>query len=679
MKPFSLLSSAGERLASVMMGLAVFASLTAPATLAQSSNLPAAIATHGTSLGLESPSAPISATVWLKMHNKAEFDLIVKQLYTKGSPNYHKWLTRADMKRFEPTAAEITAVESELAAHHLSVVSSDAAHFSVKFEGKTSDYESAFHTQLSRYILDGRILRAASVAPRMTGAATGLISGVTGVSGAGLRPFHVVPLDPKTGKQLGLVRVASGEKPQGAFYSNQCLGPMTSVALTLGTTFATYTGIGYGADPTNTEPGTISPCGYSPQDVWDLYSLNSVYDLGYTGAGQTVVVVDAYGSPTIVADTATFSALYGLPALSLQLYTPQPVPGSDAGWAAETTLDVEWAHAIAPDAGIALIAAPSSADDDLQTAVMYAIEYGLGNVISNSYGEPESEVDPVTMLIWDGICEMAAAQGISVHFATGDDGDYAAQLGYPDVSSPANAPNATAVGGTSIVFSPTDSSVIQTGWGTNLTELSPGSYLVDDPPVELGFQGGAGGGVSQFFEKPGYQAGLAGEGRHLPDVSAIADQYTGVEVIFTINGQQYFELIGGTSLATPVFSSIWALFDQYNVVSLGQAAPYIAAGSPFIVDVLPATDAYNTTGSISDVVSTTQYSSVDLSQPLENTTMFGAALWNYGGGAFYNITFGTDSSLTVGPGWDNVTGYGTPNFAAIPSPAQQIRHGSKTP
>ncbi len=652
----------------LMMSLGLLSRGSVGQALAQSSTLPAALARRGTNLGLESPASPVSATVWLKMHQRAAFDAAVKQLYTKGSPTYHKWMTRTDLERFQPAPAEISAVESELLAHHLTVVSVDPNGYSIKFKGATSDYESAFHTQLSRYLLDGRLVRVSSATPQLTGAAAGLVIGVTGLSSPGLRPFHTVPLDPKTGRQIGLVRVAADEKPQGSLFSNQCIDPVTSVSLTLGTTFASYTGLGYGADPANSAPGTVSPCGYSPQDVWALYSLDTIYAMGLNGQGQTIAVVDAYGSPTLAADLATFSSIYNLPAptaTSLQVFTPQPVLGSDAGWAVETTLDVEWAHAVAPNANIALVAAPSSADDDLQTAVMYAVNNALGNVVSNSYGEPETEVDSVTMLIWDGICELAAAQGISVHFATGDDGDYAAQLGYPDVSSPANSPNGTAVGGTSIAFSPVDETVVQTGWGSNLTELSPGSYLADDPPLELGFQGGAGGGLSQFFEKPDYQAALPGPGRHLPDVSAIADQHTGVEVVVSVDGQQYYELIGGTSLATPVFSGIWTLFNQYNVVSMGQAAPSIAAGLRWIIDVLPAYDGFNPTGTIREVAGSTYYSSAALSGPLENTTMFGAALWNYGGGAFYNLTFGTDSSLTVAPGWDNVTGYGTPNFAMI--------------
>jgi subtilase family serine protease len=650
----------------LIFGLGVFTALGALPTLAQTGNLPSAIERRGTSLGLESPNAPVSATVWLNPHNQAELDAAVKQLYTKDSTSYHKWMSHADLKRFQPTPAEVAAVEAELAAHHLSVLAVDPANSSVKFAGATSDFESAFHTQLSRYKLGEQVVRITSAPPQLAGAAEGLVYGVTGVKSGGMHPFHVVPLDPATGKQLGVAPFAAGEKPQGAYFSNACLGPLLTASLKTGKTAASYTGFSYGANPANTKAGTVAPCGYAPQDVWNLYSLNGVYKLGYTGAGQTVVVVDAYGSPTIFADLATFSSIYKLPAPTadnFQVYVSSSATGSSSTWATETTLDVEWAHAIAPDATITLIEAPTSADDDLQSAVLFAVDNRLGNVISNSYGGPESEQDPITMLVWDEICEMAAAQGISVHFATGDEGDYAADLGYTDVSEPANSPHATAVGGTSMLFSPANGSVLQTGWGTNITELSPGNDAVDNPPVLYGFQGGSGGGVSQFFTKPAYQARLSGAGRHLPDVSAIADSYTGVEVILTVDGTQYFELIGGTSLATPVFSAIWALFDQYNVESLGQAAPYIAAGSPYFVDVLPVSDVYNTTGHIGS----TYYSTFDLSEPLENTTSFGSALWNYGGGAFYNLTFGTDSSLTITAGWDSVTGYGTPSFASIPA------------
>jgi subtilase family serine protease len=636
------------------------------AGLAQSrtSDMPPAVEHGGVSLGLEAPTTPLSATVWLTLHDQPVLDAAVRQMYTKGSPSYHHWMSRSDLARFEPTAAEVAAVKAELAAHHLSVVKVDPANLSVKFTGQTSDFEAAFHTQLSRYQIHGRVLRASSAMPRLTGGATGLVRAVTGFEGSGMHPFHSVPVDFKTGKQIG-IRPLANLSPDGAIYSNQCLDLLNTITLKgSGGTTATYTGLGYGASPNNTVDGTIGPCAYSPEDVWRLYSLTNVYAAGYQGAGQTIVLVDAYGSPTLSSDLAAFSSVYGLPSPSITYYASDNLDSTDAGWAAETTLDVEWAHAIAPQASLVAIAMASSADDELQSGVLFAVENQLGNVISNSYGSPETEESYDTLFTWDEINEMAAAQGISVQYATGDNGDYSTQIGYPDVSTPADSSFGTAVGGTAMAFSPLDQSTLQTGWGNNVTELSSGN-AADNPPVAYGFQGGAGGGLSSFFSKPSYQAALPGEGRHLPDISALADPYTGVEIVFTDSGTQYVEAIGGTSLATPIFSAMWAMVDEYYGVSQGQAAPFIAYGFPLTVDVTAASTVFNPAGSITDTFGKTNYSTYTLSQPLGGVTTFGAALWNAGGGTYYNLTFGTDSSLTVTPGWDNVTGYGTFDFAAF--------------
>ncbi len=642
-------------------------------------HLAPAIARSGVSLGLESPTAPVSATVWLNLHDKAGFDAAVKQLYTPGSPTFHQWMTPAELKRYLPTAAEVAAVKAELAAHHLTVVSSDAANLSVKFKGQASDFESAFHTQLNRYQMKNQLVRALLSDPQLGGGADGLVSAVTGISGIGMRAYHSFPLDPDTGKQIGLHPVVAGAKPDGLFYSGACIYLPKTIKLTSPGVTATYSGIVYGANTGNTQPGTLPPCAYAPQDVYKIYHLDAVYGLGYAGQGTSVAIVDAFGSPTITYDAAYFSSLYNLPAITstnFKIYQPGPPDSASAsdlaGWASETTLDVEWAHAIAPQAKVNLVEAISDYDDDLQLGVLYAIINKLGNVISNSYGGPESFSDPATMTTWEEINEYAAAMGISVHYATGDDGDYAAfidsytGLYYTDVSSPASSPHATAIGGTSVAFSPIDGSILQTGWGNNITRLDYKTGVITDPPLAEGFVYGSGGGVSGMFAKPSYQAALPGPGRHLPDISAIADPYTGVEIIQTIDGLTYYEAIGGTSLATPVFSAMWALVSQYyGGIALGQAAPYIAADASLLTDVLATYDPFNVTGSITDSKGKTKYSSAELSQPLDGTTGYTGALFHGLSGAYYNLTFGTDSSLTVTPGWDDVTGYGTPDFGKL--------------
>src|SRR5208282_3691377 len=199
--------------------------------------------------------------------------------------------------------------------------------------------------------------------------------------------------------------------------------------------------------------------------------------------------------------------------------------------------------------------------------------------ISNSY---EEDVDIVSGALeqtsWDEALEIATAQGVSANFSTGDGGDNGLGTPLGAAGVPSVAPHATAVGGTSILNDLSHpGSTITTSWGDTLSFLSfPGEVL--DPPETLGLYGGGGGGQSVFWPKPSWQAALPGKGRQTPDVSALADPYTGFVIVITSDGEQFlFYGIGGTSLASPIFTAFWAIANEKAGHPLGQAAPAIAA------------------------------------------------------------------------------------------------------
>ncbi len=651
-----------------VVSLALFAGFLATPALGQVSPM---LQRSAASMGEVAPSSPVSATVWLTLHNKAALDAAVQAMYTPGSSTFHKFAGTSELAQFAPTAAEIAAVKKELTAHNLQVVSIDPNNFSIKISGHASDFEAAFGTSIQQFRMkNGSLVKALSNAPALKQSGAGMVRAVSGIAGAEKKPFLKYPVDPKTNKQIG-IRPLSTAKPAGATFSSECLYAPQAVTLTTPSAAlpaAAYAGLIYGAPVGNTAAGTLSPCGYSPQDLYKLYDLNTAYNQGYNGAGQTIAIVDAYGSPTLTADITAFDSTYKLPALSsanFQVIVPAPITKTDAGWATETTLDVEWAHAVAPGAKIDLITTATNNNDDLQGGVLYAVEHHLANVISNSYGSPELSSDAEAITSWDEICEIAAFEGISVNFATGDDGDYFLDEGIVDVSSPADSPFATAVGGTSVATSPFDGSTVQTGWGTNYSQLaSPNGVL--DPPFSYGFYSGSGGGVSQYFAKPYYQKALREPTRALPDVAAIADPFTGVEVIMTVAGEQVVEVYGGTSLAAPVFSAEWALLDQRFGFPLGQAAPYIAqyGTTALVQDIVPPSMQFTASGMIVDANGQTTESADALGTP-ETTEPFLGALWNDGGGFEFYLTFGTDSSLPVMTGWDPVTGWGSLNMGKI--------------
>jgi len=649
-------------------------------------NNAARIPAEAVNLGAEDSSKPITVTLWLKQHNKAALDEAVRQMYTKGSPNYHQWLTHEQYKaNFAPSAEEANTVRNFLEAHNLKVSAIDRNNHYVTARGRVADVQKAFQVQLNRYSVGGRVLRAATEDPVIAGPAGALVSSVQGLSFLTYQPHIQRPIDPETGKPyVGVPLTASAN---GTYFAGNCFRSTETHVFTTpgGGPTGTYTGNRYGSDITSGPPN-LPPCGYNVAEVRAAYGLNAVYKK-WLGRGQTVIIVDAFGSPTIQADANTFSAINHLPALNDSNFAIVPIGGPTgctpaegcdaAGWLGEVTLDVEWVHAIAPQAKILLIQAYDNTFTNLDAALLYAAEGAatgnFGTVISNSYGGSEAfffQFFPPELTVENSINEVAAGFGVSANFSTGDDGDLSLEEGITDVEVPASTQFATAVGGTSLFLNKDRTLNFQTGWGnieTRIANVSPNPPVV--PPLQLGFIYGAGGGTSRSFSKPVFQKSLSGGKRKLPDVASVADPYTGVEIIIddgTNTGNQVVEVIGGTSLACPVFSATWALANQaagVGLLGLGQAAPLLyGLPADAFYDVQALSSPNNVTGVITNPPSKPiNYSAKFLAQPLGKSKNFISAFYNGTSTRWYVLTFGTDQSLTTGPGWDNVTGLGTPN------------------
>lgn len=622
-------------------------------------------------LGPVDPTTVIDVTAWLEIHNKAQLDALVKAQRTAGSAQYHHWLTQEQFNAtYAPTANEVKAVENFLAAKGFTILTVAENNFYVKVSGTVAQVQSAFHVQIDNFKVNGVTHRSNTADPSVEPAG-GLIVAVTGMDDAGFAPAWVMPTS-ADGTVAPMTPIAGN--PDGLFFSQQCLFGVETHTFTGGGNTATYTGNRFGAPITNTAPPNLPPCGYQPGEVQTAYGMPALYAAGLDGTGETVVITDAFGDPTIAGDAEVFSQLYGLPDLTPANFQVLRAPGADhnpgaghfggsAGWRDEITLDVEWVHAMAPGANIVLVIGPNNGAD-LDEAVNYAVVHHFGNTISNSWSAPEGFGNPATLTRDERILEQAAAVGIDVNFATGDFGDGVEFLtgSFATVGYPASSPNATGVGGTSLFLNPDNSMAFQTGWGTNITRLANPDGTPVVPPLNsppLGFQFGAGGGPSLTFAKPEFQSGISGNTRQEPDISMIADPFTGVEIIETVGGQLSVGVIGGTSLACPTFSAIMAIAAQKAGHGLGQAAPLVyslPAGA--ITDVTAVSSANNVTG----VINGNPVSADSLAAPLGNTTSYFSALYNSPTSHRWDvITFGTDSSLTTGPGYDHVTGMGTPN------------------
>jgi subtilase family serine protease len=584
-------------------------------------------------------------------------------------------------------------VQRFLEKHDLKVSAVGGSNLYVRAEGTVRDIQNAFHVEIHNLRVGNTVLRANTADPWIEEPAGSQVAAISGLSEHHMNPHHVLPIDPDTSAPFQAIPIAL--LPNGYFFSAQCFREAQRQTFTTngGSPEASYFGNRYGADITNSALGTLAPCGYQPSELQTAYGLNSLYAAGLDGTGQTIVIVDAYGSPTILQDAELFSQLYGLPDLTssnFQIYYPGGPPTTqDQGWATEVSLDVEWAHSVAPKANIALMIAPTSNDPDLQAAILFAIHHHLGNVISNSYGEAEADVPPALLRTWNRISRLGAARGISVNFSSGDSGDsnpsgFTPGLVFPGVSTPADSPWATAVGGTSLAVKSDNTIAFQTGWGNNITRIAntiaQGSTPVI-PPLLLGFQGGSGGGTSDVFEKPRFQSGLPGAHRLVPDIAYLADAFTGVEVI--CDGSSCggppgpaVGVIGGTSLSCPMFSAMWSIANQKAGERLGQAARLLySLPADAITDIVPVGSEDNARGTIKTAAGRTRLSPQALAQPLENTRTFYSALYNSPFSTrWFVLTFGTDSSLVTTEGWDNVTGLGTPNGSSFVEAVAEASH-----
>jgi subtilase family serine protease len=645
-------------------------------------------------LGPEDPSKVISLTFHLQLHNVAQRDALLKQLYTPGSPLYHQWLTPEQYAaQFGPTASEAAVVKAFLESSGLGAVTIHQNNLQVSAEGTVADIQKAFNVQIHRFKVDGNTRYANINDPSIVGPAASYVSAIEGLHEVVMRPYLVRPVDPNTGNVIGEYPLAEAAPKAAAasasttalYFENQCMRPVENHAWTTGGAAPTgvYSGNRYGADITNTTPGHLAPCGYEPAAIQTAYGMKAIYAKGWDGTGQTVVVVDAYGSPTAAQDLGKFSSVFSLaaPNFTSVNYPIGTTPAYNSGWAGETTLDIEWVHAMAPGAKIVLMQARTSSNTYLEGAIQYALNNHLGNVITNSYGSVEYGSSSSSLNTWNNLLAQAALQGVSVNFSTGDAGDNSHASPYvKTVSVPSDSPNATAVGGVSVFLNSNLGIKFQAGWGTDLTRIAePNGTAPDAPPIcavsllplpNKCFDYGAGGGMSTFFAKPTWQSALPGTGRQQPDISLVADPYTGVTIISSYPaGTSYsVSVIGGTSASCPMFSGVWAIVDQAVQAkagkSAGLAAPLMySLPANAITDVLPSSS--STTTNLAGLIVAggvpTYESPVALITP-DVPTSFTSAFYNSPSSLrWFAISFGTDSSLVVTPGWDNVTGMGTPN------------------
>jgi subtilase family serine protease len=613
-------------------------------------------------LGVASPDSSAVALISLQHRDQGRLLRFIGQVSNPRSRSYQHYLSpKQFIARYAPGASTVAQVEAFARGYGLSVSSVPSNRAYVYVTGTVAEMDRAFRTSIDLFKLNGRTIQAPAKALSIPKALASVVTGVSGLNtGDVARPLGLLETPPSP---------AFVNAPPFSSYWGQSIATQAP-----------------GADGQSVLPNVVQ--GYTPQQIEGAYGVSRAIADGLDGAGQTVAVIDAYSSPTIVSDADEWSHVHGLPQPKLVLEDnaaerdqpegptiPTDVPEvgglnlqDPQGWFGEETLDVEAVDAMAPEATIVVQSALSPENVNLEMAQNHVVSGGLAQIISNSYGGTSDATDKTS----DGYWQEAAAQGIGVYFSSGDDGDQTAGGTDPSarsVDEDPNSPYVTAVGGTTLAIGKSNNYQFETYWGTDTATLTGDTW---GPST---FQSGGGGGTSEVYAEPSYQAPVAPAkfadywqnnanatsgatipGRVVPDVAMLADPNSGFLMGQTQDYSAYsnplgYDLprdtdqfgqyrIGGTSLASPLFAGMMALADQ-------------AAGTPHGF-ANPALYRLSQTASFHDISAPQRTVAVVRTNYANNT--------NASGGTQTVLrTTGDTGTLSSVPGFDDSTGLGSPN------------------
>ena len=596
--------------------------------------------------GQTDTSTQLDARVYLAGADPKGLDAFAAAVSDPNNPQFKHYLAAAQFAaRFGATTTQLDAVTSWLRDSGLTVTGTNQHYVSV--HGSVAAAQRAFGTAIHSFASRTGSHRAPTGPVTVPASVSSAVLGVTGLDDA---PAMAHPADDVPGT-----------------------APVTLRA----TPCSTYSG----QSMATTEPpvsGQTVPwtnCGYTPQQIRAGYGVDK---LNFDGRGSTVAIVDAYASPTLAADETTYNNHYGRPDFAPgQLLQDIPAGGWNSVdacggnvWYPEEAMDIEAVHDIAPAATVDMVYAASCNDPDLLDALSRVVDKHLADIVSSSWGlELDGSVTQALRDSYEQVFKQGAAEGIGFYFSTGDcgyydpntrcgaaDGSIAKQVEFPD-----DDPWATGVGGTTLALDANGKQLWQTGWGDDKSPLSADGKSWTAPV----YYDGGGGGVSTLYAQPAYQAGVVPNAlattlpdgstaskpmRVAPDVSMDGDNSTGLLVGYTqkfADGTVAYheERWAGTSLSCPLFAGMQALAEQATPNGpIGFANPQIYAryGTSAYTDV---TD--NPPGVTTPLaVVRNDYTNVhDGSTPITTALR----------------TFGKDGDLHATPGFDDVTGVGTPS------------------
>ena len=583
---------------------------------------------NATLVGAPSDDLTVQIAVHLAAKNPVSLQKFVAQVSDPNSKTYGQYLTPAQFaNRYAPDASDVAAVQKLLASAGMKDIEVGAQGMFVSATATVRQLRKTFNVGQSLYLYKGRTLRANDGEPALPAALASKIIYVEGLDDTtSLRTtYHHSatrgePVAPGAASELAstaaAVSAAATVTPPPVAaglpspYCNTWFGQKTA-------TLSTAADV-YGASI----PWLV--CGYTPQQIQAAYGLDQVKP---DGKGITIAIVDAFASPTLKDDGNRYAANHGLPKLTNANFkqiiptnaynVPAAQVANAYGWWGEESLDLAAVHGAAPGADIVYIGATDNGTS-LDIALFNAVYNRQADIVTNSYGFNGESVPAGYSATYDQALMAGAAQGMTVLFSSGDDGDLSALNGVATGSWPATSAYVTGVGGTSLALTHADGSKSEYGWGTyrdflanaqvnsvksvtttGLVTASALGYTFD----AFAYYSGSGGGISLLEAQPSWQAPVvpnalattlnlaSGQAipeptaqRVSPDVAMVGDPYTGYLYgeTFTIAGnpiadsgctpisatQEYCEdSIGGTSLASPLMAGVIAILDQKRLQS----------------------------------------------------------------------------------------------------------------
>jgi subtilase family serine protease len=591
---------------------------------------------RATPAGAAAGNKQIAIAVHMALKDTAGLKQLVEDVSSPSSKDYGHYLTtEAFANRFAPAAADVQAARALLENAGMTHVEVGPHGMYVSATATVSQLKTTFHVSQNMYSYKNKTLRANAEEPTLPAALASKIVFVEGLddSTAFRKPFHhSATMGPLVAPAAGAASVSTDAAGEDAAANTAASVTPPPVAASLPSPYCNTT---YGRGELKATLtaaadvyGAVIPwlnCGYTPQQIRAAYGLNKVK---YDGAGVTVAITDAYASPTIQADANRYAANHGLPKLTAKnfsqivpigIYGVDPTETCDPyGWWGEESLDVAAVHGAAPGAKIIYVGA-RDCGTALDIAFFNTVYNHVADVVTSSWGDNGEAIEPGSATMYDQAAMAGAAQGMTVLFSSGDDGDLAEANGVASGSWPATSNFVTGVGGTTLLLQDnTTGAKAEYGWGNYRAFLADATVksakLITTSGVEqttaagvtyddFAYYAGSGGGISMIEPQPKYQARVVPEAlattynlasgyrvpldapqRVSPDVAMVGDPYTGYLYgeTYTIAGDavadagckkltkttEYCEDdIGGTSLASPLMAGVVAIMNEKRVKS----------------------------------------------------------------------------------------------------------------